>query len=131
MVAEVRTMLQANLERSRSTSVVSEIILGGVIAGLVGLWLMLCAIRFKMRRAHRTDDETAEPADRKAALLGSMFGTPAGCWIYDKLFRGPPGTVPLPEPEPAAPAALEGEAAVADGPPADESPEGAHVPPAV
>jgi hypothetical protein len=65
---------------------------GFVLAGLIGgglvFWLFLCAIRRKIRAGSARDQKTQARAT--PALLGAMFGFPAGLWIYDKLYPCPP-----------------------------------------
>ena len=133
VVRQVQNILRASATRGQSTSVVSEFVLAGVLAGGIGLWLVLGLIRYKMRarRADALPEETAEErVRRRPALMGAMFGLPAGHWIYDKLYP-PPGQaaagLPLREP----PAEAEGgatEKGEADGPPADERIEDAPIP---
>jgi hypothetical protein len=88
LTAQVRSILQANATRGQSTSVVPELILLGVLGGGVGLWLGLAMLRYKMRGRQAeapTEEDIHERSRRRPALLGAMFGTPAGLWLYDKL----------------------------------------------
>ena len=58
--------------------------LGGVMAGVLGVWGVLALVRLRLRSA-----DAAGPRERSglfAALLGGMFGGAAGHWIYDTLF---------------------------------------------
>jgi hypothetical protein len=91
LVEQVQNVLQAHLDRGDS-SAVNDGIFAAVLGGGLTLWLLLCLIRRKIRSSgERTRTENA-------ALLGAMFGSPAGVWIYDKLY--PVYAVPLPPGEP-------------------------------
>jgi hypothetical protein len=127
LVEQVRAMLQGNVTRGPSTSVLNEFALAGVLGGGFALWLVLSIVRFKLRAAHPTEDDAAEQVWRRPALLGAMFGFPAGLWIYDKLYPCPSGApAPLCEPEPPPPP--EGEPAEhAEDYPAGEQAEDAPV----
>jgi hypothetical protein len=75
------------MNRSEATSI-SWPLIGAIIAGLVGLWLLLGVIRMRLMQS-RTD-HAGETQGRKnslvSGLLGGMFGAVAGHWIYDTLF---------------------------------------------
>jgi hypothetical protein len=127
LVRQVQSILQAHASRGQSTSVVHQFVLAGLLGGGVGLWLVLCLIRFKMRARHAgstVEESVEEKVRRRPALLGAMFGFPAGHWIYDKLYPAPNGkSGPLPSPE--APAAVRGDGA--EAPAVDERIEDAPV----
>ncbi len=116
-------------------SVVNEFVLASLLGGGVALWLVLCGVRFKMRASqagNSLDDSAAERARRTPALLGAMFGFPAGQWIYDKLYPSTPQAAGVSRMEPDGLAALEGDAetkAEVESPPVKESPEDAPVSP--
>ncbi|HVS34316.1 MAG TPA: hypothetical protein VMS17_01975 [Gemmataceae bacterium] len=79
------------------------VMVGGVMAGVLGLWGMLGLVR--MRLQARDPLSAPEPQRRSlfAALLGGMFGSPAGHWIYDSLFVAAstdPATPPAVTPPP-------------------------------
>ncbi len=104
LVDQVHDVLQDHATRG-SPSVVNDMILAGLLGGGLGLWLLLRMIRFKMRsRSAATTWPVGSASDPRtqaretAALLGSMFGCPAGLWIYDKLYPCPPGVTPLCQP---------------------------------
>jgi hypothetical protein len=114
LTEQVRAILKTHATRGQSTSVVNEYILLGLVSGGVGLWLVLAIVRFRMR-AGQADTAGAggvgATALHRPALLGAMFGSPAGAWIYDKLYpdlrRSTAGSaakaiVPLPQPEQTA-----------------------------
>jgi hypothetical protein len=132
VVRQVQTILQAHATRGQTTSVVSEFVLAGVLAGGLGIWLVLWLIRYKMR-SRRPEDPVEETAEeqvrRRPALLGAMFGFPAGHWIYDKLYPSPTQAAALPVREPPVEAEGNGtEKTDADGPPAEERVEDAPIP---
>ena len=82
LVNRVRDMLQDHAERG-SSPVVNGIVLVGILGGGLALWLVLRLIR---RRIGATRDSDREALSReRPVLLGTMFGFPAGLWIYDKL----------------------------------------------
>ena len=58
---------------------------GGVMAGVLGLWGVLGLVRMRLRAADRAAPEAQRPG-LFAALLGGMFGSAAAHWIYDTLF---------------------------------------------
>jgi TPM domain len=130
LVRQVQTTLQTNTTRGQSTAVVSEFVLAGLIGGGVGLWLVLCIVRYKMRarRAVRETEENAEEQARQTpALLGAMFGFPAGLWIYDKLYPRPV-KVSFSLPERQTSAVLKGDGAektIVERPPLEERSEDA------
>jgi hypothetical protein len=110
LVDQARTTLQNNVTRGPSTSVLSEFALAGILGGGLVLWLVLSIVRYKMRAAHPVEEDSAEQVRRRPALLGAMFGFPAGLWIYDRLYPCPSGApAPWCAPEPSPPA--DGEAA--------------------
>lgn len=126
-VRQVGAALQAHATRGQSTSVINEFVLVGLLGGGLGLWMVLSIIRYKMRAGRAIDERAADRACETPALLGAMFGSPTGQWLYDKLYPCP---IRMPEPvaEPQPPASLEGngtEKAEMERPPADEHPEDA------
>jgi hypothetical protein len=129
LVRQVQSILQAHATRGQSTAVVNEFVLASVLGGVVGLWLLLCLIRFKMRARHAGDpmEQSAEERARRGpALLGAMFGFPAGHWLYDKLYPSPAQSAgPLPAPEPLVMVERED----AESSPVDERAEDAPVAP--
>jgi len=80
LVNRVRDMLQDHAERG-SSPVVNGIVLVGLLGGGLALWLVLRLIRRRIGAA--SDRETL--SRERPVLLGTMFGFPAGLWIYDKL----------------------------------------------
>ncbi len=133
VVRQVQSILRASATRGQSTSVVSEFVLAGVLGGGLGLWLVLGLIRYKMRSDGADDpiEETTEvQVRRRPALMGAMFGFPAGHWIYDKLYPSPAqGAALMPLRE--TPVEAEGngnEKTDTEGPPADERVEDAPIP---
>ncbi|HTU93869.1 MAG TPA: hypothetical protein VMF69_27560 [Gemmataceae bacterium] len=81
-------------EQARKTQgpppAVNGVILASILGGGLVLWLLLLTIRWRLRvgRAERQARETS-------ALLGAMFGYPAGMWVYDKLYPcSPSGNEP-------------------------------------
>ena len=127
LVEQVRATLQSNVARGPSTSVLNEFALAAILSSGIALWLVLRIVHFKMRAAHPTEETATERTRETPALLGAMFGFPAGLWIYDKLYPCPSGApAPLCEPEPSPPP--EGESAEhAEDHSADERTEDAPV----
>jgi hypothetical protein len=83
-----------------------------VIGVLIGAWVLLSLIRRAVAR--RQAAATGEPCRPlyHPAMLGSLFGLPAGFWIYDRLFRSERPPVAKGDAEPPAP--LPPEAPVAE-----------------
>lgn len=107
LVAQTRTAIQTNEARGSSTSVVSEFTLVGLLGGGGVLWLLLWMVRYRMRAGSAFEEDPAE-AVRRPALLGAMFGFPAGGWIYDRLHPYPSGAAaPLAVLEPPPPQPVE------------------------
>jgi len=106
LVEQVHDILQSHATPGASHAVVNEFVLAGLLGGGLGLWIVLGLIRFKMRAARPAtpaEQATAMQARGAPALLGAMFGFPAGLWIYDKLYPCPSGTpLSLCEPEPGS-----------------------------
>ncbi len=76
---------------------------GAVMAGALGLWGVLGLVRLRLRTG--APPEARSPA-LFAALLGGLFGSAAGHWIYDTLFVAASRSAAAAEPpEQAAPAA--------------------------
>jgi hypothetical protein len=135
LVEQVQALLQAHATRGAS-SLANDFVLASVVGGGMVLWILLVMIRFNMRARQPADSEgqdTAMQARSKPALLGAMFGYPAGMWIYDKLYPCRPGAaLPLCEPEPEATPQREDEhveATDAGVPPAEKQTEDAPVSP--
>jgi hypothetical protein len=80
LVNRVRDMLQDHAQHG-SSPIVNDIVLIGLLGGGLALWLVLRLIR---RRIGAASDRETLPRERPV-LLGTMFGFPAGLWIYDKL----------------------------------------------
>jgi hypothetical protein len=124
-VRQVDAALQAHRTRGQSTSVVNEFVLAGLLGGGLALWVVLGIIRFKMGAGRAINESAAERACERPALLGAMFGSPTGQWLYDKLYPCPARAPELvSEPEASVMMAGDGvEKAEADGPRVDEHPE--------
>jgi hypothetical protein len=58
-----------------------------LVGVMIGAWVLLFLLRRAVAR--RQAAATGEPCPRlyQPAMLGSLFGVPAGFWIYDRLFR--------------------------------------------
>jgi hypothetical protein len=88
-----------------------------VVGGLVGLWVLLSLVR---RMAARRDSGPP-PSIYQPAMLGSLFGIPAGFWIYDRLFQLERArTPPAEEHAKSPPDAEEGVPPAAPTPPPEE-----------
>ena len=70
--------------------------------GALGLWGVLGLVRLRLRTA--APPEARSPA-LFAALLGGLFGSAAGHWIYDTLFVAASRSAVAEPPAPVAPAA--------------------------
>ena len=58
-----------------------------LVAGMVGGWILLSLLRrATARRQAAVGGEQVHPLYHPG-MLGSMFGVPAGFWVYDRLFR--------------------------------------------
>jgi hypothetical protein len=72
-----------------------------IVGGLVGVWLLLGLIRMGIAADRSGIVGTAtEPAHRARfvpGLLGGMFGSVAGHWLYDRLFHAPAKPKPAPD----------------------------------
>jgi hypothetical protein len=67
-----------------------------LVGGLLAAWLLLSLLRRLL-----PDPATGRPPDLyRPAVLTSLFGTPAGFWVYDRLFRLERPRTPPPPPEP-------------------------------
>ncbi len=90
VVSYVRGTLQHNLaDRQRESE--NAWFLGGALAAGVGLWALLALVRRRMGAA-------GESPELKPALLASRFGSPAGFWVYDRLFLARRAAAPPAEP---------------------------------
>jgi hypothetical protein len=67
---------QVNRAPRHAPPVVSSVVLAGMLGGGLALWLLLRLIRRKIGAG----------CVETPASLGTMFGFPAGWWIYDKLY---------------------------------------------
>jgi hypothetical protein len=113
-VAQVREVLKEHQPADpASTSVLWAV--GGVILALLAAWVVLGVLRAKLAARDRAAPVAgvAEGNRFMPGLLGGMFGSVAGLWIYDRLFRGgprepalPPSEIAPEEPGPAPEAAL-------------------------
>jgi hypothetical protein len=82
LVDRVQDILQDHAERGSSPAVNASVLVG-LLGGGLALWLLLRLIRRRIGAGSVSDRET-QTRD-SAVLLGTMFGFPAGLWIYDKL----------------------------------------------
>ncbi|HEY7330482.1 MAG TPA: hypothetical protein VH592_22770 [Gemmataceae bacterium] len=67
-----------------SSPVINDIVLAGLLGGGLALWLLLRLIRRRIRAGDASEQGTL-PHETPASL-GTMFGFPAGLWIYDKIY---------------------------------------------
>jgi len=66
-----------------------------VVGGLVGVWLALLFVRWRVNQTARPGDP--EPvAIYQPAMMGTLLGLPAAFWVNDELFRALPPEVPPP-----------------------------------
>ena len=94
VVAYVLHTLQSNLaDRHKRES--HEWTLAGVIGGGLGLWAVFALLRRRM-----LGEAAGEPVALKPGLLAARFGSPAGCWVYDRLFLTHRAAVPQTPPPP-------------------------------
>ena len=93
-VTLVRTTVTDNLaeRQSASTSIRFETV-ALIVAGIVGFWLLLSLVRAVLPQTG--GDPTH--AGRTSGFFGALFGTTAGHWVYDRLFRAHPPAVQQPE----------------------------------
>ncbi len=93
LVHRIRDVLQGRATRGSSLGD-NDSFLFVCLGGGIAAWLLLVLLRWRMRvgRAASPGDETA----MTPALLGTMFGCPAGAWIHDKShpLSAPPGSAP-------------------------------------
>jgi hypothetical protein len=97
---------------------------GYFIGGVLALWLVLGLVRTWL---HKPDPAAVAAGTGRPGflpgLLGGMFGSAAGHWIYDTLFFGGPHTpadaAPAAEPAPALPVEEPADAAAAPPPAAE------------
>lgn len=66
-----------------SPPVVRGVVSAGLLGGGLAVWLLLYLVRFRIRRASGSSRKMQE--HESAALLGVLFGFPAGMSIYDKM----------------------------------------------
>jgi hypothetical protein len=70
-------------------------VLALVLGALLGFWGCLVVMLKRGTAAAVPAGARGERrADRLPAMLGAMFGTPAGFWVYDRLFQGGPAAPP-------------------------------------
>ncbi|HZY86517.1 MAG TPA: hypothetical protein VFE78_16910 [Gemmataceae bacterium] len=107
-VKEVADLLEARKSGQDDESLsANAFVVGGVVAGLFGVWGALQLARLRLRRA-APDGGAQDKADRaveRPARMAALFGTPAAFWLYDKLFLKlppAPAAAPLFFNEPAA-----------------------------
>jgi hypothetical protein len=85
----------------------------GIIGVVLALWLVIGLLRSREQQAG-SQTEQASSARITGGLLGGMFGTSGGLWIYQSLFArgGPPadGAAPAPPPPIEAPEENSGDA---------------------
>jgi hypothetical protein len=93
-VDQVRDTLQDHAKNG-SSSIVNDVVLVAVLGGGFLLWFLLALVRLKMR-ARQSAMPSEEETRLRPALLGSLFGCPAGFWIYDKLYPSLPDVVEPP-----------------------------------
>lgn len=85
-VERVNRILRANLSRDDpERGLASGWSMALTIGGVLALWAVL---RF-LSRGSEVALGDREPAGARAAMLGSMFGSPASLWIYDRLLPQP------------------------------------------
>lgn len=58
------------------------------VGAVLGVWLLLSLIRFRLAKPNKP-----QPIYRPA-MMGSLFGVPAGFWVHDRLFQGERPAVP-------------------------------------
>lgn len=66
-----------------SPPIVSGVVLSSLLGGGVAVWLLLRIVRFRMRARRASNGKIQE--QEMAALLGVLFGFPAGMCIYDNI----------------------------------------------
>jgi hypothetical protein len=98
IVTEVRGAYHSSLADRQPARQTSDWALAGILGGGLGLWVLLALLRRRMGGG------TEEARDLKPALLASRFGSPAGTWIYDRLFLAHRAAVPPAPPAPQPPA---------------------------
>jgi hypothetical protein len=83
-VGQVRDAVHTNLTPSTPFPWMTVL---WVILGILGFWLFLGLVRAKL---HASENQGRSPTGQVgtwSGLLGGMFGTVAGHWIYDTLFK--------------------------------------------
>jgi hypothetical protein len=113
-VARVREVLKENQPADPAASSILWVV-GGVILALLVAWVFLGVLRAKLAARDQAAPVAVTPSGGRfmPGLLGGMFGSIAGLWIYDRLFQGgsrepalPPADLAPEEPGPAPEAAL-------------------------
>ncbi len=111
-VEMVRDTVRAS--RKESAAWAGWMTIVALIGGLLALWMLLGLLRMWLH-AGSTVGSVNNPTDPlrpgfMPGLLGGMFGSVAGLWIYDRFFEGPPvprppalAQKPFPSSEPSNP----------------------------
>jgi hypothetical protein len=76
-------------ERAGDPNAVQPAAVGVMLGAVAGMWLVLTLLRRRMAERNPNGGlfSMAQPGGRPA-LLAAQFGTPAGHWVYDRLFFG-------------------------------------------
>jgi hypothetical protein len=71
-----------------------------LIGVMIGLWIVLMILQRAVARRQAAVAGEPCPPLYQPAMLGSLFGVPAGFWVYDRLFRRerPPAGMAVAEP---------------------------------
>jgi hypothetical protein len=95
-VTFVRNTVKDNLaaRESAASSITLQTVIA-IIAGVVGFWLLLSLVRAVLNRAGAGSD--LGHGSLASGFFGALFGTTAGHWVYDHLFRAHPPAAPQPE----------------------------------
>ncbi len=103
----------------------SNLVIGlGIMAGVLGFWLVLGLVRARLRNKGPAEAGVvhADESGRSIAVLGGGIGAVSGQWVFNRLFRHrKPEPVPAPAPASEEPS-HEGE----ETPPEPEAPAGDH-----
>ena len=97
-VAFVRNQVKDNLaERNSAAKSIGLQTVVLIVAGVIGFWLFLSLVRGVLHRAGGSGDPAH--GGLTAGFFGALFGTAAGHWVYDRLFRAHPPAAPQSESE--------------------------------
>ncbi len=97
-VAFVHNQVKDNLaERDSAAKSIGLQTIVLIVAGIVGFWLFLSLVRGVLHRAGGSGDPAH--GSLTSGFFGALFGTTAGHWVYDRLFRAHPPAAPQPESE--------------------------------